>query len=83
MDAIREVIATLYLACAYAAGPAWLSRANALLVENADDPEMDAGAAHMLRTLAEQSSRLYRDNTQITSQPEPMLVSFRWLEATA
>lgn len=81
MDAIREVIATLYLACAYAAGPAWLSRANELLTENADDPEMDAEAAHMLRTLAEQSSHLY---PEIAFQPEPALASScSWLERSA
>jgi hypothetical protein len=59
MDAIREVIATLYLAMAYAGGRDWLDRANEMLVENADDPEMGTEAAHMLRTLAEQSAGLY------------------------
>ena len=30
-----------------------------MLIENADDPEMYGEAAHMLRTLAEQSAGLY------------------------
>jgi hypothetical protein len=52
MDTIREVIATLFLAMAYAGGPHWLERANDVLVENANDPEIDGEAAHILRTLS-------------------------------
>jgi hypothetical protein len=59
MDTIREVIATLFLAMAYAGGPQWLEKANDVLVENANDPEIDGEAAHILRTLSEQSRDLF------------------------
>lgn len=59
MDALREVIATLYLASAYAGGPAWLQKANELIAENAADPEMGCEAARLLRILSEHSAQLY------------------------
>jgi hypothetical protein len=74
MDAIREVIATLYLAMAYAGGPQWLDRANEMLVENAGDPEMNGEAAHMLRTLAEQSSGLYPIQPECQQWPAIQLI---------
>jgi hypothetical protein len=59
MDDIREFIATIYLACAYAGGPAWLERANELLIDNANDPEISPGAARLLNILADNSARLF------------------------
>jgi hypothetical protein len=67
MDAIREVIATLYLAAAYAGGPGWLDKANELLAENANDPEMGREAARLLHILSEQSKHLY--GAEITLTP--------------
>ena len=61
MDAIREVIATLYLAAAYAGGPRWVEKANELLDECANDPETGCEAARMLRILSEQSRNLFAD----------------------
>jgi hypothetical protein len=60
MDAIRQVLAAMYLAGAYSAGPASLSRSNELLVAIADDPETDQEAARILRIMVEQSSSLCR-----------------------
>ena len=75
MDAIREVLATLY-----AGGPDWLDRANEMLVENADDPEMNGEAAHMLRTLAEQSSGFYPKIQSEYQQWPVILMMWRELE---
>lgn len=59
MDALREVIATLYLAAAYAGGPRWLEKANEYLAEYAEDPETGCQAAWMLRTLVEETNHLH------------------------
>jgi hypothetical protein len=49
MDAIREVIAAMYLAAAYAGGPGWLTRSNELLERIANDQETGTEAARLLR----------------------------------
>jgi hypothetical protein len=59
MDAIREVIAAMYLAAAYAGGPDWLTRSNELLERLANDQETGTEAARLLRILAEHSNELY------------------------
>ena len=69
MDAIREVIAAMYLAAAYAGGPGWLTRSNELLERLANDPETGPEAARLLRILAEQSNELYGpDYTRLADQ---------------
>jgi hypothetical protein len=71
MDALREVIATLYLASAYAGGPNWLDKANEMLAENARDPEMGCEAARMLRILSEQSKRMFPEQPSLpASRPK-------------
>jgi hypothetical protein len=57
MDAIRQVLAAMYLAGAYTT-PDSLSRSNEFLSAVADDPETSKEAARMLRIMVEQSRSL-------------------------
>ena len=59
MDAIRQVLAAMYLAGAYTA-PDSLSRSNEFLSAIADDPETHKEAARMLRIMVEKSRSLTR-----------------------
>ena len=59
MDAIRQVLAAMYLAGTYTA-PDNLSRSNEFLSAIADDPQTSKEAARMLRIMVAQSSSLTR-----------------------
>jgi hypothetical protein len=59
MDAIRQVLAAMYLAAAYTA-PDSLSRSNEFLSAIAEDPETSREAARMLRIMVQQSRSLTR-----------------------
>jgi hypothetical protein len=58
VESLRQVLAAMYLADRYAAGPVSLSKANQLLLVIADNPQTDAEAARMLRILVAQSNNL-------------------------
>lgn len=60
MDAIRQAMAAIYLAAAYAGGERWIATANGVLDQIAEDDETNAEAAHILRILAKQAEALNR-----------------------